>query len=80
MSIPIKSFQVTTPALLFEPEFYVFDVSADLQTTKFLVCEEKKLELAPFIDLNFEPLAQGQLTVPSKELFNLETMHDIKRP
>jgi hypothetical protein len=80
MLIPIKSFQVTTPALLFEPEFYVFDVSTDLETTKFLMCEEKLLELAPFIDIRFEPLAQGQFTVASNDLFKLEAMHDIKRP
>lgn len=80
MLIPTKGFQVTPPALLFDPEFYVFDLSTDLETTKFLMCDEKNLELAPFVDIRFEPLAQGQFTVSSKELFALEKMHDIKRP
>ncbi|MEP2652303.1 MAG: hypothetical protein ABJH06_09935 [Paraglaciecola sp.] len=79
MQLPINNFQVTTPALLFDPEFYIFDVSADLKTTKFLICDEKKIALAPFIDIRFEPLSQGQFTVPSKDLFELESMHNVPR-
>lgn len=79
MQISTNGFQITPAALLFDPEFYVFDISADLTTTKFLICEENKLELAPFIDIRFEPLAQAQFTIPSKSLFELEKMHDVKR-
>lgn len=80
MLIPTKNFRITTPALLFDPEFYIFDFSPDLETSKFLMVEEKNLELAPFVDIRFEPLAQGQFSVSSKELFAFENMHNIKRP
>ncbi len=80
MLIQTKNFQITAPALLFDPEFYIFDVSPNLETSKFLVVNEKILALAPFIDIRFEPLAQGNFSVLSKDLFALEKMHDIKRP
>lgn len=80
MLIPTKDFQVTASALLFDPEFYVFDISSDLQSTKFLVVDEENLQLAPFVDIRFEPLAKGHFSVSSKELFALDNMHDIKRP
>lgn len=80
MLIPTKDFQVTAPALLFEPEFYIFDYVVETQTSKFLVVEEKKLEMAPFVDIRFEPLAQAQFSLPANELYALEKMHGIKRP
>jgi len=80
MLIQTKNSQITAPALLFDPEFYIFDVSPDLETSKFLVVNENNLALAPFVDIRFEPLAQGNFSVSSKELFALEKMHDIKRP
>ncbi|MBE9548522.1 MAG: hypothetical protein IMF09_03870 [Proteobacteria bacterium] len=75
-----KDFQVTAPALLFDPEFYIFDYAVETQTSKFLVVEEKKLELAPFVDIRFLPLAQGEFSIAAKELYALEKMHGIKRP
>jgi len=80
MLIQTNSFQVTAPALLFAPEFHLFDVSPDLESIKFLVVEENNLEQAPFIDIRFEPLAQGHFTVPTKQLISLENMHDMQRP
>ncbi len=80
MLIKTTDFRIAAPALLFEPEYYVFDLAPDGGITKFLVVEEEKLKLAPFIDIRFEPLAQGQFAVSSKELFSLEGMHNIRRP
>jgi len=80
MLIPTKDFKVTASSLLFDPELYLFDFSPDLTTSKFLVVDEKKLDLAPFIDIHFEPLAQGQFSIPTKELISLEKMHGMKRP
>lgn len=79
MLIKTTDFRITASALLFEPEYYVFDFALDSELTKFLVVEEEKLKLAPFIDVRFEPIAQGQFTVPTKELFSLERMHNTKR-
>jgi len=42
MLTTIKDFQVTVPALLFDPEFYIFDFSPDMESSKFLVVDEKK--------------------------------------
>ena len=80
MLIKTKDFQVTAPALLFDPEFYIFDFVPENDATRFLVVDENNLKLAPFVDIRFAPLAQGQFSVPSKELFALEKMHNIKRP
>ncbi len=38
------------------------------------------LERSPFIDIRFEPLAQAQFWVDTKELFALEGQHDVPRP
>jgi len=80
MLIKTTDFQITAPALLFEPGIYVFDFALDSYLTKFLLVSEDHLKLAPFIDSRFEPLAQAQFTISTKELFALEKMHDIKRP
>ncbi len=80
MLIPTNNFRVTPQALMFDPELYIFDFSPDLKTSKFLLVEEKKLVLSPFIDIRFEPLAQGQFTLPTKELLMLEKMHQMQRP
>lgn len=78
--IKTKDFRITAPALMFDPEFYIFDFVPDSGLTRFLVVEEKNLQLAPFVDIRFEPLAQAQFSVSTKELFALERMHNIKRP
>lgn len=80
MLIKTRDFRITAPALLFDPEYYIFDFVPQSGLTKFLVVEERNLALAPFVDIRFEPLAQGQFSVSTKELFALEKMHDIKRP
>ncbi len=80
MLIKTRDFQITAQALLFDPEFYLFDFVPDLDTTRFLMVQEKTLAAAPFVDIRFEPLAQGQFSVPTKELFALEKMHNIQRP
>jgi len=80
MLIKTTDFRITVPALLFEPEYYVFDFALDKHLTKFLLVNEDHLKLAPFVDSRFEPLAHAQFTISTKELFTLEKMHDIKRP
>ncbi len=79
MLIKTTDFKITAPALLFEPEYYIFDFALDSGLSKFLVVEEEKLMLAPFIDVRFEPVAQGQFSVATNELFSLERMHNVKR-
>lgn len=80
MLIKTRDFKVTVPALLFDPGFFVFDFVAQSQLTKFLLVDENQLELSPFIDIRFEPLAKAQFWVSNKELFALEGRHDIQRP
>lgn len=80
MLIKTSDFQITAQALLFEPEYYLFDFVPDQDATRFLVVQEKMLAAAPFVDIRFEPLAQAQFTVSSKELYALEKMHNIQRP
>ncbi len=80
MLIKTKDFQVTAPALLFDPEFFIFDFLPQSDSTRFLVVEENKLDLAPFVDIRFEPLAQAQFSVSTKELLALERMNNIQRP
>lgn len=80
MYVKTNDFQITAAALLFDPEYYVFDFVQENNQTRFLAVEEKNLELAPFIDIRFEPLAQARFSVSTKELQALERMHDIKRP
>jgi len=80
MLIETKDFQITVPALLFDPNYYVFDFIPESDITRFLAIEEKNLALAPFVDIRFEPLAQGRFSVSTKEITALEKMHNIKRP
>jgi hypothetical protein len=80
MFVKTKDFNITVPSLLFDPDFYVFDFAAKSELSKFLVVEETMLERAPFIDIRFEPLAQAQFWVNTRELFSLEGRHDIPRP
>ena len=80
MLIKTKDFQITAPALLFDPEYYIFDFVPENDLTRFLAIEEKNLALAPFVDIRFEPLAQGRFSVSTKELLALEKMHHIRRP
>jgi hypothetical protein len=80
MLIKTTDFRINAPALLFDPEYFVFDFALDSGLTKFLVVDESNLRLAPFTDIRFEPLAQAQFAMPTKELFGLERMHNTKRP
>ena len=80
MLIKTTDFKISAPALLFDPEYFVFDFVLESELTRFLVVEEEKLELAPFIDIRFEPIAKGQFSVSTRELISLEGMHNIKRP
>lgn len=80
MLIKTRDCNVTIPALLFDRGFFVFDFNARNGLTKFLLVEEAMLERSPFVDIRFEPLAQAQFWVSSKELFALEGRHDIQRP
>ena len=79
MLIKTKNFQITARSLLFDPQFYLFDFVPDLDETRFLAVEEKNLSLAPFVDIRFEPLAQARFSVSTKELINLEMMHNTRR-
>lgn len=80
MLIQASDFRVTVPALLFDPAFLVTDFSPDRRLTKFLVVDESLLDQSPFIDIRFEPLAQAQFWVETRQLFELEGLHDIARP
>jgi hypothetical protein len=79
MLIKTTDFRITAPALLFNPEYFVFDIAMDSGLTKFLVIDENNLKLAPFTDIRFEPLAQAQFAISTKELFTLERMHNTQR-
>ncbi len=79
MLIPTKEFQITAAALMFDPDCFIFDFNPDKQTTKFLLVEEQYLDLAPFVDIRFEPLAKGHFSVSTSELFKLESMHNMPR-
>lgn len=80
MLIRTSDFRVTVPALLFDPGFLAADFSPDRKRTKFLVAGESTLDESPFIDIRFEPLAQAQFWVETRQLFELEGLHDIERP
>lgn len=80
MLIKTKDFQITVSALLFDPDYYIFDFVPESDLTRFLAIEENNLALAPFVDIRFEPLAQGRFSVSTKEIVELEKMHNILRP
>jgi hypothetical protein len=80
MLVKTSEARVTIPALMFDPEFYVFDFAMKSGLTKFLIVDEAKLDQAPFIDSRFEPIAKGFFSMPTKDLFALERQHDIERP
>ena len=80
MNISSSDFEVTIPSLLFDPEFYLFDFSLKGSKTKFLVAKEDLQAQAPFVDIRFEPFAQGKFSIDTKSLFRLEGQHDIERP
>lgn len=80
MLIRPRDLRVTIPALLFDPQFYVFDCAIEQGLTKFLIVEESNLERAPFIDSRFEAIAQGHCIVSTRELFSLEARHREQRP
>ena len=80
MVIDTRDFKITAQALLFDPQYYLFDFVPDLDRSRFLMVQEHNLAAAPFVDIRFEPLAQGHFSVSTKELFALEKMHNIQRP
>jgi hypothetical protein len=80
MLVKAKEMRATIPALMFDPQYYVFDLSTKSELTKFLIVEERNLDLAPFIDNRFEPISQGYFSVSTQELFALESQHNIERP
>lgn len=79
MLVRTSGFSVTAPALLFEPELYLFDCAPDKGLTRFLVVSEQMLAQAPFVDIRFEPLAQAQFWVPTADLFALDGGHGVAR-
>jgi hypothetical protein len=80
MLIKAREFRVSPHALMFDPQFYVYDIALKNKLTKFLVVEETHLDLAPFIDIRFEPMSKGYFSLPTRELFALEKQHQIERP
>ncbi len=80
MLIKTTDFQITPSALLFDPEYYIFDFMPEKDLTRFLAVDESNLALAPFVDIRFEPLAQGRFSMSTKELLALEGTHNIQRP
>jgi len=80
MLVNAQDFKISVPALLFDPAFYVFDFEPKNEFTKLLVVDEAMLDKSPFIDIRFEPLAQAQFWVNTRDLFALEGQHDIPRP
>lgn len=79
MQISTRQFKVAPHALMFDPEFYLFDFAIQSKATKFLLVEEAKLRAAPFVDIRFEPIAQASFSMPTNELLALETQHGEKR-
>lgn len=73
-------FEVTVPSLLFEPEYYLFDFAPEASISRFLVTTERHLNLAPFVDIRYEPLAQARFSIDTGHLFALEDRHAIPRP
>jgi len=80
MYLKSSDFEVTVASLLFEPEYYLFDFTADGSASKFLVISEENLGLAPFIDIRLEPLAQARFSISTRKLFSLESQHGLARP
>jgi len=77
--INARQLRVAPHALMFDPEFYLFDFSPADKITKFLLVEEDKMRLAPFIDIRFEPMAQGSFCMSTFELLALERQHQVRR-
>lgn len=80
MLIKASDFRITPHALMFDPQIYVFDFVLKNKLTKFLLVDEEHLDLAPFIDIRFEPMAKGHFLLPTFDLFGLEKQHQIERP
>jgi hypothetical protein len=80
MLIDASEMRVPPRALLFDPEFYVFDFDPKRNLTRFLIVAEEHLHQAPFIDIRFEPLAKASFAVPSAALVTLENLHREQRP
>lgn len=80
MLIKARDFRVTPHALMFDPQFYIYDFAVKNKLTKFLIVEEQHLDLAPFIDIRFESMAKGYFSLPTTEVISLENQHKIVRP
>lgn len=80
MLIKASQLRVAPRALMFDPEFYLFDFSLRHGITKFLLVDENNLRLAPFVDIRFEPLARGSFLMATLELLALERQHQMQRP
>jgi hypothetical protein len=80
MLIKASEFRVTPHALMFDPQIYIFDFVLKTKLTKFLLVDEEHLDLAPFVDIRFEPMAKGYFLFPTFDLFGLERQHQIERP
>ncbi len=80
MFVKTREFRITAPALLFDPALYPFDFAPREGLTKFLVVDESILELSPFVDVRFEPLAKANFWVDTRDLFALESARDVQRP
>lgn len=80
MIIRSGDFEVSVHSLLFQPEYYLFDVAMHTGLSKFLIISENFLDLAPFVDIKMEPVAQAKFSVKTRELFALEGQHDTARP
>jgi hypothetical protein len=78
--IKAQDFGVAPHALMFDPQFYVFDFNPVTRKTRFLVVDEEHLDLAPFIDIRFESMAKCSFALPSMELFAMENQHGVERP
>lgn len=66
--------------LLFDPELYFFDFNPRDMTSRFLCLSEDIMREAPFIDIRIEPLASGEVTLPTAQLMQLYNQEPIPRP
>jgi hypothetical protein len=80
MHVKVNECRFTGYSMMFDPQIYVFDFSMERKITKMLLVDEENLSAAPFIDINFEPMAKGHFFLPTMKLLELENEHNIQRP
>ncbi|GHA11388.1 hypothetical protein GCM10008090_21440 [Arenicella chitinivorans] len=80
MKLTPSQTEIAIPNLLFDPEFYVFDIEPLAGRYKFLMMSEENLRLCPFIDIRAEPLAQASFYLDAGQVESLEANHDMVRP